>query len=49
MDVQATGEPSAQFLNFFLLSWVFLALLDPDTDLDSEPGSGSADLIESGQ
>jgi hypothetical protein len=35
-----------KFLNFFLLLWVILALLDPDPD--SEYGSGSTDLIESG-
>jgi hypothetical protein len=43
------GHPTLQnmkFLNFFLLSWVFFALLDTDPDPDSE--SGSADPIESG-
>jgi hypothetical protein len=35
-----------KFLNFFLLLWVIFAPLDPD--LDSEYGSGSIDLIESG-
>jgi hypothetical protein len=35
-----------KFLNFFLLLWVIFALLDPDPD--SEYGSGSTDLIESG-
>jgi hypothetical protein len=33
-----------KFLNFFLLLWVIFALMDPD----SEYGSGSTDLIESG-
>jgi hypothetical protein len=37
-----------KFLNFFLLLWVILALLDPDPEPDSENGSGSTDLIESG-
>ncbi len=35
-----------KFLNFFLLLWVIFALLNPDPD--SENGSGSTDLIESG-
>jgi hypothetical protein len=35
-----------KFLNFFLLVWVNFTLLDPDPD--SEYGSGSIDLIESG-
>ncbi len=35
-----------KFLNFFLLLWVIFDLLDPDPD--SEYGSGSTDLIESG-
>ncbi len=34
-----------KFLNFFLILWVIIAALDPDTD--SEYGSGSTDLIES--
>jgi hypothetical protein len=34
-----------KFLNFFLLLWVFALL---DLDPDSEYGSGSTDLIESG-
>jgi hypothetical protein len=33
-----------KFLNFFLLSWVIFALLDPEP----ESGYGSTDLIESG-
>ncbi len=33
---------------FFLLVWVIFALLDPDLDLDSDYGSGSTDLIQSG-
>jgi hypothetical protein len=33
-----------KILNFFLLLWVIFALVDPD----SEYGSGSTDLIESG-
>jgi hypothetical protein len=37
---------SMKFLNFFLLLWVILALLDPDPD--SKYGSGSTGLIESG-
>jgi hypothetical protein len=35
-----------KFQNFFLLLWVIFALLDPDPD--SECGSGSTDLLESG-
>ncbi len=35
-----------KFLKFFQLLWVIFALLDPDPD--SEYGSGSTDLIESG-
>jgi hypothetical protein len=35
-----------KFLKKFLLLWVILALLDSDPD--SEYGSGSTDLIESG-
>jgi hypothetical protein len=35
-----------KFFNFFLLSWVFFALLDTNPDPDSE--SGSTDPIESG-
>jgi hypothetical protein len=35
-----------KFFIFFLLFWVISALLDPDPD--SEYGSGSTDLIESG-
>jgi hypothetical protein len=34
------------FLNFFRLLWVIFTLLDPDPD--SEYGSGSTDLIETG-
>jgi hypothetical protein len=37
---------SMKFLNFFLLLWVILALLDPDPD--SKYGAGSTDLIQSG-
>jgi hypothetical protein len=36
--------PVTRFLNFFLLLLVIFALLDPD----SEAGSGSTDLIETG-
>ncbi len=36
------------FYHFFLLLWVFFALLDPDPDPDSEYGSGSTDPIEYG-
>ncbi len=35
-----------KFLQFFVLLWVIFALLDPDPD--SEYGSGSTDLTESG-
>ncbi len=35
-----------KFLKFYLLLWVIFALPDPDPD--SEYGSGSTDLIESG-
>ncbi len=35
-----------KFLNFIIFLWVIFALLDPDPD--SEYGSGSSDLIESG-
>ncbi len=56
-DVQVTKEaissqreqPALQNMKFrkhFLLLWVIFALLDPDSD--SEYGSGSTDLIESG-
>jgi hypothetical protein len=34
---------SMKFLDFFLLLWVLLALLDPDPDFES--GYGSTDLI----
>jgi hypothetical protein len=39
-----------KFLKFVLLLWVIFALLDPDTNPDSESGSiyGSTGLIESG-
>ncbi len=37
-----------KFLKFFLLLWVVFALLDSDPEADSEYGSGSTDLIESG-
>ncbi len=35
-----------KFLSFFLLLWVIFALLNPDQD--SESGSGSTALIETG-
>jgi hypothetical protein len=41
-----TALENMKFLNLFLLLWVIFPLLDPDPD--SEYGSGSTDLIESG-
>ncbi len=33
------------FLNFFLLLWVIFALLDSNSDADSEYGSGATTLV----